>query len=233
MRSRHRIVEIESHQHHGPLRIDHGQGDESPRTEACRDEVPSDGGRSDEVRSDEAEIVVDDVFLLDETTVPRPTFPDLARHAIPKQSTHDRPSALPGERPTTTRPSLPWGLGTNGWPRHNSRLVRLFACDPSVFVVGAAGRNWRELRLDDHVEVITGERSDGGDWPQAIAGELCMPYLSLPLAVELRCQPFHARYTRVDIVVVSHCRWPRRFFDVASQCLTAMQSLERTITGAA
>ncbi len=202
MQRRHRIVEVEA----------------EPNIEWLRP-----GARSGDVMP----IMTGTVDLIDETVAPRPSFPELPGHTTVRPPTRSRPSAVPGERPAAVRPSLPWGLGTDGWPRHNSRLVRLFACEPSVFVDGVVGRRWQVLDLDDRRRTIVDGSSSSGEWPQAVAGSLAMPYRSLPLSVELRCQPFQARYTRADIVVTSHYRWPRRFFDVASRCLTDMQCLER------
>ncbi len=215
MRSRHRIVEIESDRSAEPTWIKQ-PNIKQPSIKQPNIKQPGLGSWQ-----------VDDVELIDETTAPRPAFPVLPRATGQKQPQRDRPSAVPGERPGAVRPSLPWGLGTDGWPRHNSRLVRLFACEPSAFVDGVAGRTWQSLQLAEHVCVATDGGPASGGWPVVVAGELMMPYLSPPLAIELRCQPFHGRSTRVDIVVVSHCRWPRRFFDVASRCLTEMQQLER------
>ena len=124
------------------------------------------------------------------------------------------------------RPALPWGLGTDGWPRHNSRLVRLFACEPTDLLHGVAGREWGPMRLSDVVR-----SPDDGRRPGVIVGTLQMPYPSRPLDVEVRVEPFHDRYSRVDVVLCSHRRWPRRYFDVASECLTRMQRLERPWAG--
>lgn len=165
---------------------------------------------------------LDDVVLIDETSVPTPILPASMR--TPASSPRSSGSAVPSSRPIgRPSPTLPWGLGTDGWPRHNSRLVRLFACDPDDLVRGVAGLNWGPLHLTFDV------RASGGDrWVQAIPGTLQMPYRSRPLDVELRVQPFHDRYSRVDVVLCSRHRWPRRYFDVASCCLTMMQRLERT-----
>ena len=218
MRNRHRIVAIESQHLDDRSLIDR----------------PHDSAFAPTLLDEQAgSLLLDDVELIDETFAPRPSFPVLDSPSAPDRAHRERPSAVPGERPSAVRPSLPWGLGTDGWPRHNSRLVRLFACEPAAFVDGVAGGTWRALRLGADVRVLDDDTRGAGEWPRAIGGELDMPYLSPSLAVELRCQPFHARYTRVDIVVMSHCRWPRRFFDVASICLTEMQRLERPMTSAA
>jgi hypothetical protein len=161
------------------------------------------------------------IELIDESRPPDPILPEPMGHApAPRRSTV---SALPTSRPISPhRPNLPWGLGTDGWPRHNSRLVRLFACDPEELLAGAVGRTWAAMTLDHEVRPVAGE-----PWPLAVAGWLQMPYPSRALSVELRAQPFHDRYCRVDVVLCSRRRWPRRFFDEASLCLTQMHLLER------
>lgn len=167
----------------------------------------------------------DAIELIDESRAPDPILPE----PVGGWPVRRRPagSALPTSRPITPhRPQLPWGLGTDGWPRHNSRLVRLFACDPDVLLAGVADRTWDALSLGPDVCSV-----DTEPWPLAIDGSLQMPYPSRPLAVELRAQPFHDRYCRVDLVLCSHHRWPRRYFDVASRCLTRMQHLERVPNG--
>ena len=178
-------------------------------------------------------IVFDDVELIDETKAPEPILrDDIATHPTAGRSGAIRPSvsAVPSSHPMNPdrmNPkglSLPWGLGTDGWPRHNSRLVRLFACDPHLLALGVAGLDWGPLSLGQEVRVTAGER-----WPETITGQLQMPYRSPPLEIELRVQPFHDRYSRVDVVLCSHRRWPRRYFDVASRSLTQMQKLERTV----
>lgn len=174
----------------------------------------------------------DAIELIDETRAPEP----ILREAISGSSSTRRPtvSALPTSQPITPhRPNLPWGLGTDGWPRHNSRLVRLFACVPEELVAGVVGRTWGCLSLADAVRPLEGDVQPSGDElrPLVVDGELQMPYPSRPLSVELRAQPFHDRYCRVDLVLRSHRRWPRRYFDVASRCLSRMQHLERVPMG--
>lgn len=164
------------------------------------------------------------IEIIDESRAPEPILPEsMGSSPAPRRSTV---SAVPTSRPISPhRPNLPWGLGTDGWPRHNSRLVRLFACDPRDLLAGAVGKDWDVLSLDVEVRHLGGE-----PWPLAVHGWLQMPYPSRPLSVELRAQPFHDRYCRVDVVLCSHHRWPRRYFDVASRCLTRMQRLERGAT---
>jgi hypothetical protein len=165
-------------------------------------------------------------FLIDETAPPAPVLRDAM--GAPATATRRTSSAVPHSRPITSRPpTLPWGFGTDGWPRRNSRLVRLFACDPESLLAGVAGRTWGALSLRHDVVPAADDR-----WPMVIAGQLQMPYPSRPLEVELRVQPFHDRYCRVDVVLCSQHRWPRRYFDVASRCVTQMQRLERAAISA-
>ena len=199
---RHQVVEIEASDH-----------------PAASDAVPQ--GRESDLGD------AGDIELIDETTAPEPVLrSDIAGRSAAGRALAIRPvvSAVPSSVPMNpSRVSLPWGLGTDGWPRHNSRLVRLFACDPHRLAVGAAGLAWGPLSLEEEVRTANGER-----WPEAITGQLQMPYRSPPLEIQLRVQPFHDRYSRVDVVLCSHRRWPRRYFDVASRSLTQMQQLERT-----
>lgn len=122
---------------------------------------------------------------------------------------------------TRSSARLPWGLGTDGWPRRNSRLVRLFFCEPNDLARRAQGRQWGALTLGADETPI-----DDAEHSVAVAGTLQMPYPSAPLIVELRAQPFERRFTRVDLVLLSGHRWPRRYFDVASVALTQLQTLE-------
>ena len=119
---------------------------------------------------------------------------------------------------TPNRASIPWGLGTDGWPRHRSRLVRLFFGDPETVTDVARSRVWGRLSLAPDIRDV-----DDAEHTLAIAGRLQMPYPSAPLEVEFRAQPFEQRFTRVDVVLLSHHRWPRRYFDVASVALTELQ----------
>lgn len=147
-----------------------------------------------------------------------------------RASNRGNQSAVPASQPINpTRPQLPWGLGTDGWPRQNSRLVRLFACDPEPFVDAVLGQRWGCLSLSQDWSAGADEHVTTSGWPAVIPGLLQMPYTSRPLEVELQVQPFHERYSRVDIVLRSRHRWPRRYFDVASVCLTRMQRLERPL----
>ena len=169
---------------------------------------------------------LDEPEVIDETIPERPFLPtELSETEAPARP-QGRPAQRIAPQPTGVRPSLPWGAGTNGWPRYRSRLVRLFACDPDVFVAGVAERPWGPLQLGE-------ARQTGADFARdavyALSGTLQMPYASPPLLVELQVQPFHGRYARVDVVMLSRRRRPRRFFDVSSRCLTAMQCLERPI----
>lgn len=171
-----------------------------------------------------------DLTLIDESRPEAPVLPlELSEGEDPvRPSSRAGVSAVPRSQPLNpTRPQLPWGLGTDGWPRHNSRLVRLFACDPDLFVAGVIGQRWDCLSLSSDSSIGADEQIASAGSPIVIAGLLQMPYASPPLEVELQVQPFHERYARVDIVLRSHYRWPRRYFDVASRCLTRMQKLER------
>lgn len=165
---------------------------------------------------------LDEPELIDESIPERPFLPQgLSETAAP-----DRPSSRQSRpmAPATTGPPprLPWGAGTNGWPRYRSRLVRLFACDHAEFIAQVSDRSWGPLVLG------TAAPSEAGDASVLVSsGTLQMPYASPPLLVELQAQPFHGRYTRVDVIMLSPRRRPRRFFDVASQCLTLMHCLER------
>ena len=125
---------------------------------------------------------------------------------------------------STVQTGLGWGLGTDGWPRQNSRLVRLLVCDPNVLLAGVVGRRWGPLELE-------AETTAEAEWPRTVPGWLQMPYPSNPLRVELRAQPFHDRYCRVDVVLCSPHRRPRRYFDVASLCLSEMRIFERAPVG--
>ena len=187
--------------------------------------APSTKGASlnstDQVCFDDATGLADtSSLLIDETNAPIPILRDAMSAPTPAMSHVG--SAVPRSQPITApRPTLPWGFGTDGWPRHGSRLVRLFACDPEALLAGIAGRTWDALSLCADVRSTDRER-----WPLIISGSLQMPYLSPPLEVEVRVQPFHDRYSRLDVVLCSHHRWPRRYFDVASRCVTQMQRLE-------
>lgn len=154
----------------------------------------------------------------------------LARSLVGLSPTAQRPasprarhvSAVPrAEMMTVSRASLPWGLGTDGWPRHLSRHVRLFFGDHHRLATIAAARAWDRLVLGEEIDQL-----DDDDKTLVIAGTLQMPYPSRPLQVELRLQPFEARFVRVDLVLTSRHRYPRRYFDVASLALSAMQEIE-------
>lgn len=183
-------------------------------------------GSDDDVLDSSAtsDVGVDDVdhpALIDESHPPSP----ILREAIGgRKPTVRAASAVASRRPDNpARTSLGWGLGTDGWPRHNSRLVRLLACEPDGLLRSVVGMRWGSLDLGDDVR-----RLDGDDWPRVVSGSLQMPYPSAPLRVELHAQPFHDRYCRVDLVLCSQHRRPRRYFDVASRCVSEMRILERT-----
>ncbi len=216
MRSRHQVVEID------PI----FQADDVSPTE--RNPVSAGASHNDSVAvlfDDATDPEDDSPLLIDETHAPIPFLRDAMGASAP--ATRSTVSAIPSSQPITTqRPTLSWGLGTDGWPRHNSRLVRLLVCDPEILLAGIAGGTWGALSLANDVRSTDGER-----WPLAISGSLQMPYPSPPLDVEVRAQPFHDRYSRVDVVLCSHHRWPRRYFDVASRCVTQMQRLERSPIG--
>ncbi len=161
--------------------------------------------------------------LIDETRAPHGFLDvDLSR-AEESRPHHASTSAIPQAQPMVTpRASLPWGLGTDGWPHQKSRLVRLFLCDRDRLIDGCSGKSWGALSLSNEVA----EETDA-EQTASVPGWLQMPYPSIPLDVELRAQPFERRFTRVDLVLLSKHRWPRRYFDVASVSLTRMQRLER------
>jgi hypothetical protein len=219
MGRRHRIVEVE------PMRI---AGD-GPMAEQDRGAVVDRAELAgDRLSSDEPQ-------LIDETVADRARTWTLNRFG----PDHPAPAAVfvgPGSRqPGVTQPSVrqsgvrPGQLlrpGIDAWPRRDSRLVRLFACDPTVFVSGVAGRRWDRLDLGIDVRLLESEHRVLAEWPKAVAGELRMPYLSRPLAVDLVCQPFNARFIRVDVVLRSRGRRPRRYFDVAYGCLSEMRRFE-------
>jgi len=168
--------------------------------------------------------------LIDDSVAPEPMLStELSSHA-------DRPAARTGGSAVSTiqpinqpKPMLPWGLGTDGWPRHNSRLVRLFASEPGEFTDGVVGRDWGCLSLAPDWRLAKAKHRSTPGWPRLIDGTMQMPYRSPLLAVQLQIQPFHDRYARVDIILKSLHRWPRQYFDVASVCLTQMHCLERPL----
>ncbi len=168
--------------------------------------------------------------LIDESRQPTPVLPEpigtlaTASRSVSSAS-RSVTSAIPTSRPMSTgQTGLGWGLGTDGWPRQNSRLVRLLVCDPDTLLDGVVGRRWGALELE--AEAIA-----DAEWPRTVPGWLQMPYPSTPLRVELQAQPFHERYCRVDVVLCSQHRRPRRYFDVASRCLSEMRIFERTAAG--
>ena len=189
--------------------------DETPELDGAIDLLGAEGG---------------DLELIDETRAELPPLPvELSEGDQPSRpSTRPAASAVPASQPLNpTRPQLPWGLGTDGWPRYNSRLVRLFACDPKDFVHGVIGGEWGALTLSPDWRIAKEKHQSNPGWPRLIDGTMQMPYRSAPLNVQLQVQPFHDRYSRVDIIMKSRHRFPRRYFDVASPCLTLMQHLER------
>jgi hypothetical protein len=172
-----------------------------------------------------------DLELIDESVAPQPILStQLGTHAH-KPAARPSGSAVPTVQPITQpKPMLAWGLGTDGWPRYNSRLVRLFACDSAEFTEAAAGKDWECLSLSPGWRLAKAKHRAAPGWPRLIDGTMQMPYRSPALAVQLQIQPFHDRYARVDIILKSRHRWPRHYFDVASICLTRMQRLERPLT---
>lgn len=170
----------------------------------------------------------DDLELIDESVAPPPILPAELNDRAERSASRATSSAVPASSPISQQKlHLAWGLGTDGWPRHNSRLVRLFVCDPADFAAAVVGHGWGCLNLSANTHAA--RRSDRATqgWSRLIDGTMQMPYRSRPLEVELEIQPFQDRYARVDIVLRSRHRWPRRYFDVASLCLTQMQQLER------
>lgn len=183
-------------------------GDEVERVLALVDElVFPDGG--------------DEMELIDETVAPSgPLDLDIA---VEKERRPSADSAVPRVNVwVRSRATIPWGQGTDGWPRCQSRLVRLFFGEPAPLLAGAVGASWGRLLLDTEVRQL-----DDAEESLAVSGRLQMPYPSRPLSVELRAQPFERRFTRVDLVLLSEHRWPRRYFDVASRALTQLQLLEK------
>ncbi len=144
MRHRHQVVELAS-------------------TVVPPSDVPA---LSDHVAGTVSDADDESIVLIDHSRAPEPILPHSAgEKRTPRRTTA---SAVPSSRPLTPhRPSLPWGLGTDGWPRHNSRLVRLFACDPDDFLAGVVGRSWGALALSDVVRSVdpVGLRPDDGDDP--------------------------------------------------------------------
>ncbi len=133
-----------------------------------------------------------------------------------------------GVRSATMRPGPMVGNGSHSWPGHDSRLVRLFDCDPERFLDGVVGHRGDGLRLGEEIRTLDDRDRSVGDWPRGVMGVLRMPYAAPPLSVELVCQPFNRRYARVDLVLRSRYRRPRRYFAVAYQCLSGMRWLEHT-----
>lgn len=228
MRTRHSITFVtDSLQPDTPIRPEGS----SPglRSDASADQTIDDDGVLDLFGSEPS---IDDVELIDRSRAEAPVLPVELSEGEDINRGPRRPAVSPiqASQPVNpSRPQLPWGLGTDGWPRHNSRLVRLFASDPTPFVEGVIGRRWDCLSLSEDWTIDTKKHATTPGWPVLIDGLLQMPYASPPLEVELQVQPFHERYARVDIVLRSHYRWPRRYFDVASVCLTKMQQLERSV----
>ncbi len=218
MRSRHRIVEL------GPV---------SDHPEACRGLAGHEfSGRGETPLMnrtpfiDETPLMNRTVFI-DETPAPEAAR---ARWLTPVDSggTTGVNNSGYGVRSATIRPGPMVGNGSRRWPGHNSRLVRLFACDPEAFLHGVVGHRRDGLRLGDEVRVVDEGHRFVGDWPRGVMGELRMPYAAPPLVVELVCQPFNDRYARVDLVLRSRYRRPRRYFAVAFRCLSGMRWLENT-----
>ncbi len=170
----------------------------------------------------------DELELIDESVAPRPILSnELSSHAGRPTSRPAR-SAVPASQPMSQqRSTMAWGLGTDGWPRYNSRLVRLFASEPGELIAAVAGQNWGPLRLEGAWRPAKTSHRPAGAWPLVVDGTMQMPYRSPALEVELHVQPFGDRYARVDVILKSRHRWPRQYFDVASRCLTRMQRLER------
>ena len=174
---------------------------------------------------------VDELELIDESVAPQPILSDELNAHADRPSARPAGSAVPVSQPINQpKPTLPWGHGTDGWPRHNSRLVRLFAREPTAFTASVVGRDWGCLVLAPGSRLTEAKHRATPGWPQLVDGTMQMPYRSRPLTIELQIQPFHDRYARVDIIMKSRHRWPRRYFDVASICLTQMQCLERPLT---
>lgn len=170
----------------------------------------------------------DDLELIDVSVAPEPTLSAQLSTHVDRPAARSAESAVPSIRPISQpKPMLPWGSGTDGWPRYNSRLVRLFASDPAEFAAAVAGHDWGCLSLSPDWHLAEAKYQASPAWPRLIDGTMQMPYRSPALGVQLQVQPFHHRYARIDIILKSRHRWPRHYFDVASVCLTQMQRLER------
>lgn len=171
-----------------------------------------------------------DLALIDNSVAPEPILSTQLTTKEDRPAVRSAGSAVPIVQPITQpKPMLPWGLGTDGWPRYNSRLVRLFASEPAEFTDGVVGRDWGCLALAPEWRLAKAKHRAVPGWPRLIDGTMQMPYRSPALAVQLQIQPFHDRYARVDIILKSRHRWPRHYFDVSSVCLTQMQCLERPL----
>lgn len=172
----------------------------------------------------------DDLELIDHSVAPQPVLSTELTSSTDRPLARSTGSAVPVVQPINQpKPMLPWGLGTDGWPRYNSRLVRLFASDPGEFTDEIVGKEWGCLSLAEDWRLAKAKHRATPGWPRLINGTMQMPYRSPALAVQLQVQPFHDRYARVDIILKSRHRWPRQYFDVASICLTQMQCLERPL----
>lgn len=172
-------------------------------------------------------VETDEVEIIDHESLARSLVGLSPTAARPATARERHLSAVPrAEVMSVARASMPWGLGTDGWPRRRSRHVRLFFGDHQRLAVIAAARTWDRLVLGDEINQI-----DDDDETLAIAGRIQMPYPSRPLEVELRLQPFESRFARIDLVLTSRHRYPRRYFDVASLALSAMQEIEAAPMG--
>lgn len=174
------------------------------------------------------DLLGENLELIDDSVVPQPILSAELSDRAERPVSRSTGSAVPASNPISQQEvHLAWGLGTEGWPRHNSRLVRLFVCDPADFTDAVVGNSWGCLNLSAKTHASRASSRATQGWSRLIDGTMQMPYRSRPLEIELEVQPFQNRYSRVDIVLRSRHRWPRRYFDVASLCLTQMQRLEQ------
>lgn len=177
----------------------------------------------DEVEAMLGDTIVDDVELIDVPVVESATdrfIESLSQGAGPDSSggsTTTSKARTLHAAPLVAPAIQSWGVGTDGWPRRNSRVIQLFHA-PDL-ADRAAGKRFGPLRLERTVV-------DDGDGRMTIPGRLWMPYAAPPLRVELVLAPFTSRYTRAELVLTSTRRFPRRYFDVACRSLRRVRTVD-------